>query len=60
MDKYGVEETTIVSTGAKFKNAGSSFRPESPEEKQYMQELADSAAVENVFRRIGAADLRRQ
>jgi protease-4 len=43
MDKYGVEETTIVSTGAKFKNAGSSFRPESPEEKQYMQELADSA-----------------
>jgi protease-4 len=43
MEKYGVEETTIVSTGAKFKNAGSSFRPESPEEKQYMQELADSA-----------------
>lgn len=43
MDKYGVEETTIVSTGARFKNAGSSFRPESPEEKQYMQELADSA-----------------
>ena len=28
MEKYGVEETTIVSTGAKFKNAGSSFRPE--------------------------------
>jgi protease IV len=43
MEKYGVEETTIVSTGARFKNAGSSFRPESPEEKQYMQELADSA-----------------
>lgn len=43
MEKYGVEETTIVSTGAKFKNAGSSFRPESPEEIQYMQELADSA-----------------
>jgi protease-4 len=43
MEKYGVEETTIVSSGARFKNAGSSFRPESPEEKQYMQELADSA-----------------
>jgi protease-4 len=43
MEKYGVEETTIVSTGATFKNAGSSFRPESPEEIKYMQELADSA-----------------
>src|SRR3712207_6602256 len=43
MEKYGVEETTIVSSGARFKNAGSSFRPETPEEKQYMQELADSA-----------------
>ena len=43
MEKYGVEETTIVSSGATFKNAGSSFRPESAEEKQYMQELADSA-----------------
>jgi protease-4 len=43
MEKYGVEETTIVSSGAPFKNAGSSFRPESAEEKQYMQELADSA-----------------
>lgn len=43
MEKYGVAETTIVSTGAKFKNAGSSFQPETPEETQYMQELADSA-----------------
>jgi len=43
MEKYGVEETTIVSSGAKFKNAGSSFSPEKPEEKKYMQELADSA-----------------
>jgi protease-4 len=46
MEKYGVEETTIVSTGATFKNAGSSFRPESPEEKAYMQQLADSAFVQ--------------
>jgi protease-4 len=43
MEKYGVEETTIVSSGSRFKNAGSSFRPESPEEIRYMQELADSA-----------------
>lgn len=43
MEKYGVAETTIVSTGSKFKNAGSSFQPETPEEKQYMQDLADSA-----------------
>lgn len=46
MEKYGVEETTIVSTGAPFKNAGSSFRPESAEEKAYMQELADAAFVQ--------------
>ena len=46
MEKYGVEETTIVSTGATFKNAGSSFRPESAEEKAYMQALADSAFVQ--------------
>jgi protease-4 len=46
MEKYGVEETTIVSSGAKFKNAGSSFRPESPEETAYMQQLADSAFVQ--------------
>jgi len=43
MEKYGVEETTIVSSGAKFKNAGSSFRPETPEDTKYMQELADNA-----------------
>ena len=46
MEKYGVEETTIVSTGATSKNAGSSFRPETPEEKAYMQQLADSAFVQ--------------
>ena len=45
MEKYGVEETTIVSSGAPFKNAGSSFRPETPEEKAYMQQLADAAFV---------------
>ena len=43
MEKYGVEETTIVSSGAPFKNAGSNFRPENAEEKAYMQELADAA-----------------
>src|SRR4051812_7799816 len=43
MEKYGVEETTIVSSGATFKNAGSSFNPENAEEKKNMQELADNA-----------------
>jgi protease-4 len=53
MEKYGVEETTIVSTGAKFKNAGSSFRPEMPEEKAYMQQLADSAFTQ--FKKVVSA-----
>ena len=53
MEKYGVEETTIVSSGAKFKNAGSSFRPESPEETAYMQQLADSAFVQ--FKKVVSA-----
>jgi protease IV len=43
MDKYGVEETTIASTGATFKNAGSMFKPEKPEETAYIQGIADQA-----------------
>lgn len=43
MEKHGVEETTIVSTGAKFKNAGSPFRPETEQDQRYLQALADSA-----------------
>jgi protease IV len=43
MDKYGVEETTIASTGATFKNAGSMFKPEKPEETAYIQSICDQA-----------------
>jgi protease-4 len=43
MEKYGVEETTIVATGSTFKNAGSSFAEETPEEKAYWQGLIDQA-----------------
>jgi len=41
--EYGVEETTITSTGATFKNAGSMFKPERPEETRYIQRIADDA-----------------
>jgi protease-4 len=43
MSKYGVKETTIVSSGATFKNAGSMFQPENPEDNKYIQDLADKA-----------------
>ena len=43
MQEWGIEETTIESTGATFKNAGSMFKPEKPEETQYLQDIADNA-----------------
>jgi protease IV len=43
MDKIGVEEDTIVSTGATFKNAGSMFKPDSERDNAYFQSIADSA-----------------
>lgn len=43
MDKYGVEDATITSTGATFKDAGSMFREEKPAERQYLQSLMDQA-----------------
>jgi protease-4 len=45
-DKWGIEETTIASTGATFKNAGSMFKPENPEETAYIQAIADAAFTE--------------
>jgi protease-4 len=42
-DKYGVEDTTIKSTGSEFKDAGSMFRPERPEEHAYWLGLIDDA-----------------
>ncbi len=42
-DKYGVKETTIVSTGAVYKNAGSPYAAPNPEDQKYLQGLADRA-----------------
>lgn len=43
MEKYGVQDATITSTGATFKDAGSMFRPETPAERKYLQSLMDQA-----------------
>jgi protease IV len=40
--KYGVKETTIVATGADYKNLGSMFQPEDPKAKAYLQGLVDA------------------
>jgi len=42
-DKWGIEENTIVSSGATFKNAGSMFKAEKPEDRAYLQDIADKA-----------------
>lgn len=41
-DKWGIEETTIASTGATYKNAGSMFQPENPRDTAYIQGLVDT------------------
>ena len=41
MQKYGVQDTTIVSSGATFKDAGSPTRPQEPNQMAYMQHLID-------------------
>lgn len=42
-EKYGVQETTIVSNGAPYKNAGSMFQPETEKDNKYIQQIADDA-----------------
>jgi protease-4 len=42
-EKWGIEETTYASTGATYKNAGSMFKPESPEDRAYLQNLVDQS-----------------
>jgi protease-4 len=42
-EKWGIKETTVESTGAPFKNAGSMFQPENPEHRKYIQDIADQA-----------------
>lgn len=43
MEKWGVEDATLVSSGADFKDAGSMFKPENAKDRQYLQGLMDSA-----------------
>ena len=45
-DKWGIEETTLESTGANFKNAGSMFKPENPEDLKYFQDIIDKSFVQ--------------
>jgi protease-4 len=40
-EKYGVEDGTIVATGATFKDAGSMFRADKPEELAYLRGITD-------------------
>ena len=42
-EKWGVEETTLESTGADYKNAGSMFKPENPDEVKYFQSIIDKS-----------------
>lgn len=50
MEKYGIEDATIISSGADFKDAGSMFKPEDPKERAYLQSLMDSAFV--IFKQV--------
>jgi protease-4 len=49
-EKYGIEDQTVVATGATFKNAGSLFKDDSPEQVAYWQGLADQAF--DVFKNV--------
>jgi protease-4 len=41
MQKYGVEDTTIKSSGTPYKTAGTPFRKPTPEEIAYLQKMVD-------------------
>ncbi|MBC7783806.1 MAG: signal peptide peptidase SppA [Burkholderiales bacterium] len=42
-EKYGIEDQTVTSTGATFKNAGSPLKSDTPEQTAYWQGLTDEA-----------------
>jgi protease-4 len=42
-ESYGIEETTITSDGATYKNAGSMFQVEKPEDRKYFQAIINQA-----------------
>ncbi|HEX8325536.1 MAG TPA: signal peptide peptidase SppA [Tepidisphaeraceae bacterium] len=48
--QYGVEDITIKSTGSEFKDAGSPLKPDTAEQREYFQKLADDAFV--VFKKV--------
>ncbi len=41
--KWGIKETTIIPEGAPYKNAGSMFQPEKPEDVKYMKHMVEQA-----------------
>jgi protease-4 len=43
VDEHGIEETTLVATttGHSYKDAGSMFKPENPQDEQYLQGIVD-------------------
>jgi protease-4 len=43
MEKYGVEENSVISSGAPFKNAGSPTAPMTEQHRAYYQALCDQA-----------------
>jgi protease-4 len=51
-DKWGIEDTTISSTGTPYKTAGSWLKPLTGEQRVYLQDLADQsfARFKNVVR----------
>lgn len=49
-EKYGIEDATLKSTGADFKDAGSMFKHDTPEQTAYWQNLADQAF--GVFKQV--------
>ena len=51
--RYGVKDSTLKSTGATFKDAGSPLKEETPEERAYWQHLLDTAFDE--FKGVVAA-----
>lgn len=43
MERWGIRDATVTSSGSTFKDAGSMFRPERPEERAYFQSLLNHA-----------------
>lgn len=42
-DSYGIEETTVTSDGATYKNAGSMFQPENDRDRAYFKSILNQA-----------------